>query len=194
MTLWMRLLTTCPAWVGLALWCGLWATPTAATDQGAPLKRQASRATSRTLAECFLAIPDDLLPEPARARRRALLRPEHVVVRDERNGYLQIAGDGARPTVTVAKFRRTDGTYLIAFTADYEMVSTCHLLEERQGGQLVEVSAALIPDYRICGDFESADCQVYELPRYGTTIVVKDGQGRVRYRLAWRGNRFERSP
>ncbi|MGQ9896461.1 MAG: hypothetical protein ACUVR8_02725 [Acidobacteriota bacterium] len=139
---------------------------------------------------CFLNIPDIYLPSIPRAQRRKLLRPAHVVVRDERNGYLQIAGDAGRPTVTIAKFRKSQGTYLIAFTADFEMGSECKLLDE----QFVDVTQELIPDYHKCDDFEDPDCYVYELPRYGTTIVVKDGQGRERYRLGWRGNCFERLP
>ncbi|AEP11792.1 hypothetical protein Cabther_A1038 [Chloracidobacterium thermophilum B] len=190
-----------PPWfvtgVGLLLGVWLWSPDVAGQDtaeQKAALKNRASRPSrGRTLDEYFLAIPDSYLPSVPRARRRTLLRPEHVTVRDERNGYLQIAGDGARPTVTVAKFRRSDGTYLIAVTADYEMGSECWLLDEQPGG-FVDVTRNLIPDYRRCEDFEAADCHVYELPRYGTTIVVKDGAGRERYRLGWRGNRFERLP
>ncbi len=183
--------------VGLLLGVWLWSPDVAGqntAEQKATLKNGVSRhSRGRTLDEYFLAIPDSYLPSVPRARRRALLRPEHVTVRDERNGYLQIAGDGARPTVTVAKFRKDDGTYLIAVTADYEMGSQCWLLDGSPGS-FVDVTRNLIPDYRRCDDFEAADCHVYELPRYGTTMVVKDGEGRERYRLAWRGNRFERLP
>ncbi len=183
--------------VGLLLGVWLWSPDVAGqntAEQKATLKNGVSRhSRGRTLDEYFLAIPDSYLPSVPRARRRALLRPEHVTVRDERNGYLQIAGDGARPTVTVAKFRKSDGTYLIAVTADYEMGSQCWLLDGSPGS-FVDVTRNLIPDYRRCDDFEAADCHVYELPRYGTTMVVKDGEGRERYRLAWRGNRFERLP
>jgi hypothetical protein len=185
-------LARCLAGVGLLLWAWLWSMDVA--GQKTTPKNGISRHTPRrTLDEYFLAIPDRYLPDVPRVRRRALLRPEHVTVRDERNGYLQIAGDGGRLTVTVAKFRKSDGTYLIAVTADYEMGSQCWLLDEQPGG-LVDVTQNLLPDYRHCDDFEAADCHVYELPRYGTTIVVKDGEGRERYRLGWRGNRFERLP
>ncbi|MCS7079180.1 MAG: hypothetical protein NZ585_03905 [Chloracidobacterium sp.] len=148
---------------------------------------------SRSVVDYFLAIPDQYLPEPSRTRRRELLRPEHVTVRDERNGYLQVAGDGARPTVTIAKFRKTDGTFLVVMTADYELGSVCHAFDDRNG-QLVDVSRAVIPDYAECRDFEADDCRIYDLPRYGTTIIVKDGQNRRRYALRWRGDRFERAP
>jgi hypothetical protein len=185
------------AGVGLLLCVWFWLPDAAGqnvTGQKAAPKNGVPRQTiRRTLDEYFLAIPDSYLPSVPRARRRTLLRPEHVTVRDERNGYLQIAGDGAQPTVTVAKFRRSDGTYLIAVTADYEMGSECWLLDEQPAG-FVDVTRNLIPDYRRCEDFEAADCHVYELPRYGTTVVVKDGAGRERYRLGWSGNRFERLP
>ncbi len=183
--------------VGLLLGVWLWSpdvTGQNTAEQKATLKNGVSgQSPRRTLDEYFLAIPDSYLPGMPRARRRALLRPEHVTVRDERNGYLQIAGDGGRPTVTVAKFRKDDGTYLIGVTADYEMASQCWLLDGPPG-RFVDVTRNLIPDYRGCDDFEAADCHVYELPRYGTTMVVKDGEGRERHRLGWRGNRFERLP
>ncbi|OYT73048.1 MAG: hypothetical protein CFK52_03310 [Chloracidobacterium sp. CP2_5A] len=173
----------------LLLWCGLWLPLQISAGQKAPPKSGARR----SLADYFLAIPENYLPNPSRARRRALLRPEHIAVRDERNGYMQIAGDGARPTVTIAKFRKADGTFLVALTADYEMGSVCYALDDRSG-QLTDVSRSVIPDYANCPDFESSDCHVYELPRYGTTIAVKDGQGQRRYTLRWRGERFERAP
>ncbi len=173
----------------LGLWCGLWLLlPTSAGQKATP-----KGATGRSLVDYFLAIPDEYLPDPSRTRRRALLRPEHLTVRDERNGYLQVAGDGARPTVTIAKFRKTDGTYLVVLTADYEMGSRCYALDERNG-RLTDVSHVVIPDYANCQDFEDGDCQTYELPRYGTTVLVKDGRGRRRYALRWRGDRFERTP
>lgn len=177
------------ACVALLLCFGWWTPFQASAGQ----KARAKSAASRSLADYFLAIPEDCLPDPSRARRRALLRPEHIAVRDERNGYLQIAGDGARPTVTVAKFRKTDGTFLVVFTADYELGAVCRAFDDRNG-QLIEVSRTVIPDYGACRDFEADDCQVYELPRYGTTIVVKDGQNRRRYALRWLGDRFERAP
>lgn len=178
----------CTAWVAVLLW-GL--SLPFASDAGQRAKPKGGAA--RSVVDYFLAIPDECLPEPSRARRRALLRPEHVTVRDERNGYLQVAGDGARPTVTVAKFRKTDGTFLVVFTADYELGSVCRALDDRNG-RLIDVSRAVIPDYAECRDFEAEDCRTYELPRYGTTIVVKDGQNRRRYALRWLGDRFERAP
>ena len=171
------------------LWDGLWLPFQASAGQRAATKS----AAPRSLADYFLALPDEYLPDPSRARRRALLRPEHIAVRDERNGYLQVAGDGARPTVTVAKFRKADGAFLVVFTADYETGSICYALDDRNG-RLADVSRAVIPSYANCQDFESDDCQTYELPRYGATITVKDGQGRRRYALRWRGDRFERAP
>lgn len=172
----------------------VWLWPQIGTgQQPAPPNGPRPQSTRHTLDEYFLAIPDTCLPLLPRARRRALLRPAHIAVRDERNGYLQIAGDGARPTVTVAKFRKRDGTYLIAVTADYEMGSQCWLFDGPPG-RFVDVTRDLIPDHRNCDDFESLDCHVYELPRYGTTIVVKDAQGRERYRLGWQDDRFKRLP
>lgn len=90
------------------------------------------------------------------------------------------AGDGAQTDLYVCLFKRTDGSYLIAVNYNdkdevFESLLDFYVYDH---GRLRDVTKAVLPvtfDKRL----------YYELPRYGTTIVVTNKSGKKLYDLVW---------
>jgi hypothetical protein len=109
-------------------------------------------------------------------------------VKDVKNDYLESAGDGAQPSITVALFRHA-GNVLVATNTSGEHGSGFDLLRW-QNGRWNNVTRALVPRF--------SEGNFYAIPRYGTTIRVfkapadefSDKPGAHLYDLKWRGGRF----
>ncbi|MEM0967981.1 MAG: hypothetical protein AAGJ31_01405 [Verrucomicrobiota bacterium] len=158
----------------------------------------AAQSAPRDVADYFLALPEALYeqwdsgPTLDREERESLIararegdpKVEGVILLDVRNGYLQVAGSdsGERQTLTMALFRRPDGSALLALTAD----ETFEQREEQGGGEATdffgfyEVVDGQWKDLTpiLAGDWPRKD-RYYELPRYGRTIRILD-RGRDR--------------
>jgi hypothetical protein len=108
---------------------------------------------------------------------------------DTQNGYLK-ANDGCcctGPTI-VCLFRRTDGSYLAAIKyGDEEGEPPVLGFYEYRNGQIVKTKTSPLP-VKYNRQFD------YEMPRFGTTIKVRDSEGRMRYALQWNRERFVLRP
>jgi hypothetical protein len=114
---------------------------------------------------------------------------------DLKNGYLEGGCDGAQACITMAIFKRPNGTYLIGVATTNEMGSDFHFLDY-VGGQWRDASNE-VPEF--------STKTWYELPRVGTTMPVFERKvtekgsdyevterGRKLYDLAWKDGKFTR--
>lgn len=171
------------------LLCGLtvWPFVTSPTSQATPSLAvlglaQTCKAAPRTVVDYFRLLP----------RRYTEGEPQHLlrntITTDLKNDYLQTAGDAGQPGFTTTLFRH-NGRVLVALRADYEMGSSLKLLRY-EGGQWRDVTKAILP-------VRYNENNIYELPRYGTTIEVYKGEGeghdergRRLYSLDWKNGAF----
>lgn len=116
-----------------------------------------------------------------------MLEERHGAVVDIPNGYLHAIGDGAQGPLWVCVFRRSDGTHLVGVKS--QSPDTDEWVELRfhrlVDGRWADVTREVLPD-PVRGD------RRYDMPRYGTTIHVRDRAGRPLHDLAWTGERFVR--
>ena len=110
-------------------------------------------------------------------------------VEDTANGYWKSGCDGAQSCLTMALFKRPNGTYIVAVKTEFEMSVDNYFLEYKSG-KWFNISRDVIPQF-------SAD-NIYELPRTGTTIGVykKDKSSEISERgkklndLVWKNGKF----
>jgi hypothetical protein len=86
-----------------------------------------------------------------------------VEAEDTGNGYLKAGCDGAQSCLEMALFKRPNGTYLVGLVSTNEMVSDYTFLDY-VNGKWTDVSSKVVPEF--------SKKNVYELPRYGTTVPV----------------------
>jgi hypothetical protein len=84
-------------------------------------------------------------------------------VEDTKNGYLKGGCDGAQACIEMALFKRPDGAYLIGVGTFAEMMNDYYFLDYKNG-KWTDVSAQVVPEF--------SKKNMYELPRYGTTVKV----------------------
>ena len=84
-------------------------------------------------------------------------------VEDTANGYLEGGCDGGQSCISMALFKKPDGTYIVGVHTADTMYEHNYFLEYR-GGRWHDVSAKVVPGF-------SRD-KGYALPRYGTTVEV----------------------
>ena len=139
----------------------------------------------KTVLDYYLLLPEKYFEANKEQRVKWMLAPRNGAVVDIKNGYIYAAGDGAQTPIYVCLFKRPYGLPLVAVkshepdTRDYTHLD----FYELKNGTLVEVKKGVLP-VKINGDFK------YEMPRYGTTINVRDQRGRRLYNLNWSGRRF----
>jgi hypothetical protein len=154
----------------------------------------------KTVRDFFMALPAKYFSldccydiKDARQAKEKYLAT-YLNVEDTINGYMSGYGDAAQEGFVMTLFKRSNGTYLIGFYTYGEggvedTPWTVFLDYDR--GKWTDVSRQLIPDY-------SKEKFVYELPRYGTTVVVfeKDengedwNRGKKRHDLVWTKGKF----
>lgn len=104
---------------------------------------------------------------------------------DSKNGYLFHRGDGAQVSLQIALFRYKDGRPLLTVSYGYleqtDFTQLAFFLEE--DGEMISTNAIAFP-LKPNGRF------VYELPRYGRVITVKDEAGKLVAKLRFDGERF----
>lgn len=112
---------------------------------------------------------------------------------DLKNGYLEGGCDGAQACITMAIFKRPNGSYLVGVATTHEMGSDFHFLDYA-GGQWRDASSE-VPEF--------SSKTWYELPRVGTTMPVFERKvtekgadyevtekGGKLYDLAWKDGKF----
>ena len=116
-------------------------------------------------------------------------------VEDTVNGYLEGGGEAGQGGITMALFKRPNGTYIVGVETAGEMYEHNYFLEYRNG-RWYDISAKVIPQF--------SKNKLYSLPRYGTKIEVfakkviervSDSQviyevGAKLYDLVWRNGKF----
>jgi hypothetical protein len=118
-------------------------------------------------------------------------------IEDTANGYLKGGCDGAQSCLEMTIFKRPDGTYLFAVSAESEMTIEQHFLDFG-GGKWTDVSTQVVPEF--------GKDKIYELPRRGTTVtvfakkVIEKGddyevaeKGARLYSLVWKDGKFSKS-
>lgn len=108
---------------------------------------------------------------------------------DERN-YFNTGGESFNPTITLALFRRTNGSFVVGVSSETTVGWTIGFLEKK-GGKWVDVSRSVIPDFD--------QKNYYQLQRYDKSIEVRridpndDAGGdygpRI-YDLVWKNDKF----
>ena len=113
---------------------------------------------------------------------------------DTANGYLKTSCDGGQSCLTMALFKRPDGSYLVAVNTSFEMGDDYYFLDY-DGGKWTDVSAQIVPEF--------SKRKMYELPRVGTTVkvfakkIIEEGadfmaseKGAALYDLVWKDGKF----
>jgi hypothetical protein len=132
--------------------------------------------------------------EPARDKNCERARRDYVKsyleVEDAANGYWKSSCDGAQSCLRMALFKRPDNTYVVGVHTLHEADETNYFLEYK-GGQWFDISAKIVPEF--------SDRNIYELPRYGTTVEVFkknfpepefSERGPKIYELQWKNGKF----
>lgn len=125
----------------------------------------------RTVRDFFMLLPEKYFvleacePEKDKNCRRARLDylKTFAEVEDTKNGYLKGGCDGAQACIEMALFKRPDETYLIGVATSAEMMNDYYFLDYKNG-KWTDVSAQVVPEF--------SKKNMYELPRYGTTVKV----------------------
>lgn len=139
------------------------------------------------LRDVFLSIPETWLPIPME-RRRDMLRMDSVDI-DDVNGYMEF-NDSAEERYMIAEFRKADGSYVVALSYVGENIEVdppqpdCRLyLLSKVKKAWVDVTSQYAPS-------QINPAFVYELPRRGTTIVIRNEQNVPVGRWVWDRTRF----
>ncbi len=116
-------------------------------------------------------------------------------VEDTANGYLEGGCDGGQSCITMALFKKPDGSYVVGVHTSNTMHDENYFLEYR-AGRWYDVSAKVVPQF--------SKNNGYRLPRYGTKVevfstkvverisptqVIRDLGPRL-YDLVWKNGRF----
>ena len=139
----------------------------------------------RTVLDYYLLLPDKYFEANREQRVKWMLDPKRGAIVDVRNGYIYAPGDGAQMSIHVCLFKKADGSYLIGVKSSYwEDIEYTNIdFYSYKGDRFLEVTNDVLPVA------ENEELK-YEMPRYGTTIKVKNKRGRKIYDLVWVGDRF----
>ncbi|HRH43493.1 MAG TPA: hypothetical protein PKY82_17820 [Pyrinomonadaceae bacterium] len=131
---------------------------------------------------------------PATDKNCVKARKEYIEtfleIEDTVNGYWKSGCDGAQSCLTMALFKRPNGTYIVAIQTEFEMGSDNYFLEYK-GGKWFDLSTQVIPSF--------SKKNYYELPQKGTTIQVfkkktvdtgMTEKGAKLYDLVWQNGKF----
>ena len=162
----------------------------------------AQQTEPRSVRDFFMASTQDVFylegceegtdPGCRQAKERYL--KDYLEVEDTKNGYLSAGGDGAQAALTMTLFKRPSGKYIVAVN-QFGEIGDDYRFFEFEGGTWKDISARMIPEY--------STGNIYELPRFGTTIKVfakniidSDGvvemsdKGKKLYDLIWKDGKF----
>jgi hypothetical protein len=156
----------------------------------------------RTIRDFFMLLPEkyftlegcDRSADPDCRRAKLDYLRSFAEVEDTANGYLKGGCDGGQACLTMALFKRPNGTYLVGVATEHEM-SFEHYFLDYADGKWSDVTNQIVPEF--------SKSHIYELPRVGTTVavfstkVVDKGDGfEIRdkaaklYDLEWKDGKF----
>lgn len=152
----------------------------------------------KTVREFFNILPQKyfLLEgcEPEKDKNCEKARAEYVKtyleVEDTKNGYWKSSCDGGQSCLEMALFKRPDSTYTVAVHTLSEAEETNYFLDCKDG-KWTDISSQVVPEF-------SAK-NIYQLPRYGTTVEVFkknfpepdfSERGEKIYELEWKEGKF----
>jgi hypothetical protein len=135
-----------------------------------------------TVVDYYMLLPQDYFEVPV-ASRKNLIETSFGGIVDKTNGFLFAQGDGAQPSLDVALFKRTDGSYVVLVHSDATEETDGFLdFYQWNGTKLVRVPN-LLPK-----PFDPKF--TYKIPRHGTTISVASLKGTKRFSYKWNGTKF----
>lgn len=163
---------------------------------------QAPQTEPKTVREFFMAFTQEVFflegceesKDPGCRDAKKKYLETYLEVEDTKNGYLSAGADGAQAALTMTIFRRPSGKYIVAVNQFGEIGDDYNFFEY-ENGRWKDISKDVIPEY--------STGNIYELPRFGTTIQVfkkividSDGvvdmteKGEKLYDLNWKDGRF----
>jgi hypothetical protein len=125
-------------------------------------------------------------------RARAEYVKSYLEVEDTANGYWKSSCDGGQSCLRMALFKRPDAGYIVGVHTLHEADEINYFLEYRDGAW-TDISAKVVPEF--------SNRNIYELPRYGTTVEVYEKvypepefseRGKKIYELEWKNGKFAR--
>lgn len=148
----------------------------------------------KNVREFFMVLPEKYFQiECCEGSKKEYLK-NYLTVEDLKNGFMEGGGDAAQNGFTMAIFKRPDQTYIVGFYTFGEAQDSYYFLEYRDE-KWFDVSAREVPEYD--------QNNMYEFPRYGTTMEVfskkvleRDGEfeivekGEKLYSLEWKDGKF----
>lgn len=111
-------------------------------------------------------------------------------IEDTANGYWKSSCDGAQSCLRMALFKRPGAGYIVAVHTLNELEETNYFLEYING-KWFDISSKVVPEF--------SSKNIYELPRYGTTVKVfkkefpepsYSERGSKIYELEWKNGKF----
>lgn len=161
---------------------------------------KSSKNEPRTVRDFFNLLPQKYFTlegcEPAKDKNCERARAEYVKsyleVEDTANGYWKSSCDGGQSCLRMALFKRPDGAYVVGVHTLHEADEINHFLEYRSG-EWTDISAGVVPEF--------SSRNIYELPRYGTTVEVYQKvfpektfseRGSKIYELEWKNGKFRK--
>lgn len=144
-----------------------------------------TRLNPHTVLDYYRLLPNKYFEASEEERIKWMLDPRRGAIVDVKNGYLYAPGDGAQTCIYVCLFKKSDKSYLIAVKThppdtDEDTYLDFYVLKS---GKLLDVTKTVLP-------VPVNEELKYELPRYGTTIRVRNKAGRRIYDLLWASDRF----
>lgn len=170
-----------------------------AAAHNSPVEKQTE---PRSVRDFFMAATQDVFylegceeeSDPGCRRAKEKYLRDYLEIEDTKNGYLSAGGDGAQAALTMTLFKRPSGKYIIAVN-QFGEIGDDYRFFEFEIGVWKDISASIIPEY--------SARNIYELPRFGTTIRVfekniidSDGvvemseRGKKLYDLLWKDGKF----
>jgi hypothetical protein len=152
----------------------------------------------KTVREFFNLLPQKYFRlegcEPAKDKNCEKARAEYVKnyleIEDTKNGYWKSSCDGAQSCLTMALFKRPNGTYIVHLLTEFEGGEDSYFLDYKDG-KWMDIGAKIIPEY--------STKNTYVPPRVGTTIEVfkknfpepnYSERGDKIYNLDWKDGKF----
>ncbi|QQS42422.1 MAG: hypothetical protein IPM63_05650 [Acidobacteriota bacterium] len=163
---------------------------------------KAAQSEPKTVREFFMAFSQDVFflegceesKDPGCRKAKKKYLDTYLEIEDTKNGYLSAGADGAQAALTMTIFKRPSGKYIVAVNQFGEIGDDYNFFEY-ENGRWKDISKDVVPEY--------STGNIYELPRFGTTIQVfkkividSDGvvdmteKGEKLYDLTWKDGRF----
>lgn len=171
-------------------------------DQGINIPLRPQTKEPKTVMDFFALLPnkyfnlEGCFPDVDKNCRKA--RAEYLEsftdVEDVKNGYFKGGCDGGQSCIEMTIFKRRDKSYVVALTTSAEMMDETYFLDYKNR-VFSDISTKIVPEF--------SKKNMYELPRYGTTVkvfakkVIEKGvdyeiseKGKKLYDLEWKEGKF----